>query len=268
MQPFASLDLTEQYIRHNVTLYAHDHPTQPDGINAAVKALETALKAFELPPRDWGLSGDGTGVLAAGAAHSSFAVGSAPFGYYMILARIGNVHEGSGSFLQVVRGGNIDFEYGLGGAGADPETFVKIGANTYYSGLAWMNALWLAPQTVGVLIGNNSVQFFENGWLGTPVAVTWAAPTAGDVEIRLGNGLNGTLYTLAAWEWSANWGNAIPMTAIPGFRGWDSLAHAPMMYFDLTDHADTITDKYAVIRGWTPNSLAVINGVWTPWDIV
>jgi len=46
--PFGSLDLSDKYIVHDVTLYAHNHATQPDGINAAVKAIETALQAFDI----------------------------------------------------------------------------------------------------------------------------------------------------------------------------------------------------------------------------
>ena len=47
--PFATLDLLAKYIRHDVPIYCHDHPTQPDGMNACVKELESALQAFELP---------------------------------------------------------------------------------------------------------------------------------------------------------------------------------------------------------------------------
>lgn len=47
--PFATLDLLSKYIRHDVPIYCHDHPTQPDGMNACVKEIETRLKAFELP---------------------------------------------------------------------------------------------------------------------------------------------------------------------------------------------------------------------------
>jgi len=47
-KPFGTLDLSDDYIIHDVTLYAHNHPTEPDGINAAVKSIETALKAFDL----------------------------------------------------------------------------------------------------------------------------------------------------------------------------------------------------------------------------
>jgi len=48
MKPFEDLDLSALYLRHNITYYAHNHATQPDGINAAVKELETQLKAFDL----------------------------------------------------------------------------------------------------------------------------------------------------------------------------------------------------------------------------
>jgi hypothetical protein len=47
--PFSTLDLLSKYIRHDVPIYCHDHPTQPDGMNACVKDIETRLKAFELP---------------------------------------------------------------------------------------------------------------------------------------------------------------------------------------------------------------------------
>jgi len=55
--PFATLDLSGDYITHDVTLYAHGHATEPDGINAAVKNLETVLKAFDLD--DYALGGAG-----------------------------------------------------------------------------------------------------------------------------------------------------------------------------------------------------------------
>jgi len=58
-KPFESLDLSSDYIVHDVTLFAHNHPTQPDKINAAVKAIETALKAFDLDA--FALGGDSIG---------------------------------------------------------------------------------------------------------------------------------------------------------------------------------------------------------------
>jgi hypothetical protein len=68
-KPFASLDLTDTYIVHDVTLFAHNHPTEPDSINAGVKALETALKAFDLD--DYDLGGGGGGDTVGGYVNIS-----------------------------------------------------------------------------------------------------------------------------------------------------------------------------------------------------
>ena len=47
-KPFETLDLTGKYIEHDVPLYCHGHPTEPDGMNAAVKEIESTLQAFDL----------------------------------------------------------------------------------------------------------------------------------------------------------------------------------------------------------------------------
>jgi len=60
--PFATLDVSGDYITHDVVLYAHGHATEPDGINAAVKSIEAALQAFDLDDYDLG-GGDTVGGL-------------------------------------------------------------------------------------------------------------------------------------------------------------------------------------------------------------
>ena len=49
IQPLGSFDISPFYIVHDVVYFAHDHPTEPDTFNAAVKAIETALKALQFP---------------------------------------------------------------------------------------------------------------------------------------------------------------------------------------------------------------------------
>lgn len=61
-KPFESLDLTSKYIIHDVPLYCHDHPTEPDGMNACVKEIETQLNALDLDT--YPLS-DGTNTVTA-----------------------------------------------------------------------------------------------------------------------------------------------------------------------------------------------------------
>jgi hypothetical protein len=52
MKVLSGLDLSEKWIRHNVTYYCHNHPTQPDNFNAALKELVAALQGMEWPDVD------------------------------------------------------------------------------------------------------------------------------------------------------------------------------------------------------------------------
>lgn len=74
MKPFENLNISAHYLRHNVTYYAHGHATQPDGVNAAVKALESTLQAFDFDDYDIGGDAaqitDGINTVTASEARS------------------------------------------------------------------------------------------------------------------------------------------------------------------------------------------------------
>jgi hypothetical protein len=265
MQPFADLDLTDQYIKHNVVLYAHDHPTEPDGINAGVKAIETALKAFTLPPRAYALSGDGTGALAEGSVTYNPWFESSGI---LILVVFSHFGLQNGSLLKVTNNtGAVQLDYGV-----DASTYggyLTLGSTTYASDVQNLSDLPIV-QSVGVVIGSAHCQFFENNYVGASIPVSKVFPTPGATQIELlGAGFSGQVHRVAVRTWGPDCNGADDLLAgpPPAFYGLDSLMN-PLVYYDCSQAVEVLTQYGAQIANNAIYTIPVTDGVWVPRAIV
>lgn len=272
MKPFETLDISPHYIGHDTPIYAHAHPTQPDGINAGVKAIEAALQGFELPDLPaptYALTGDGTGVMASGPHPGPFSwIGDALNVNNWVLAAVIRYREitSPGSIYRLhndAEGIYLDF-----GVTADYGCYLRIGATTYTSTVNMLSTD--APNVCAVHFHAGNIRFQERGFLGpdTPVTMTfpgyWNAMTA-----EIGRDFDGDIFRIGAgdpgglmpWPFTLAWPPA-PMR----FGGANDLL-CLTCYYPL--HGGTgAVDHYVRFSGGTPDALPLVDGTWTAYDWV
>lgn len=271
MNPFAELDLTDQYIRHNVVLYAHDHPTQPDGINAAVKAIESALQAFDLP--DFPLQQPALRVLPAGVG----AQGSRPASWeftgrpFVFAARLRLIAPGV-VFKATMPSNQPIFQFMITDVGGGVlRLYCMIGSTALADNAIVYQGRY--PQTVGVIVDTATVQFFSGHLLsGSPIGYEATLPEASETVIHtIGDaGLSADIVRVGVRTYGNDLGlnNVFEQCALP-----PDLAdyHQPRMYYayagDETAMVDTL-NMWENSGSLTNASLPLVSGQWAEWGTV
>lgn len=288
-KPFELLDLLDKYIRHNITYYAHGHATEPDGVNACVKAIEAELKAFELdnyaiPTLSDGantvtaqaarehlddavihrqtdkpylvLSGDGTGHLAAGNTSALL-----PFNFvtipHLLLVR-GTVIDAPCSLIKRLNSAQaVIWELGID---ANWYLYLTINGTTVTATDACGETY---PTTMGCVVDSAGVQFFGGGYLDTKIAQALTLTgCAADDTIILGDGLHGHLIRVAVRRWSTDLiGTSPVLDVLPQFH---DCPPAHQLYLDLT--GGTINNLYDTDNQQGTSTYAVVNGTWVGRD--
>lgn len=268
MQPFADLDLTDQYIKHNVVLYAHDHPTEPDGINAGVKALESALKAFDLP--DAPLSCPALQVLPAGVGAqgtrpATWEFTGRPFVFAAKLRLItpGVVFQAAMPSMQPI------FQFMITDIGGGVcRLYCQIGSTVLADNAVTYQGHY--PQTVGVIVDTTTVQFFSGHLLsGSPVGYEATLPEASATVVHTigGSGCAADILRIGVRTYGNDLGlsSVFEQCALPV-----DLAdyHQPRMYYTPDVVNEAMTDQ---VNRWenggaiTTATLPLIAGAWTAW---
>lgn len=264
MQPFADLDLTNQYITHNVVLYAHDHPTEPDGINAGVKALEAALKAFDLPRQNPALHVLSSGVGAQGPRPTSWEYTGRPFVFAATLRLItpGVVFKATAPSAQPI------FQVMITDVGGVLRLYCMIGATVLADPNIALEGQY--PRTIGVIVDTSTVQFFSGHLLSaSPIGYEATFPEATSTVIHTigGAGLSADMLRVGVRTYGPDLGlsSVFEQCALP-----PDLAdyHQPRMYYAPDVDNGAMTDQ---VNRWetggaiTNAALPVVSGEWTEW---
>lgn len=265
MQPFADLDLTEQYIKHNVVLYAHDHPTEPDGINAGVKALEAALQAFDLPRQNPALHVLASGVGAQGTRPTSWEYTGRPFVFAAKLRLItpGVVFKATAPSAQPI------FQVMITDVGGGVHRlYCMIGSTVLADNAVVYQGQY--PQTLGVIVDTTTVQFFSGHLLsGSPIGYEATFPEATSTVIHTigGAGLSADILRVGVRTYGNDLGvsSVFAQCALPL-----DLAdyHQPRMYYAPDVDNGAMTDQ---VNRWenggtiTNATMPLVSGEWAEW---